>query len=253
MDVEDTQSEVSISSGIFNSAYSQQNEVVSPEDLAWIDSCLTEDLNVPESSWIHVENALLEIISSQPQSFNTGIEDTEILPSAVEINQKSSTYHVKHSLEPSSTSDVNPLALAAESSANENLDSEERVTLQSLSLYGNPFRPTYNEDSKENETFDFRINLDSSAYDVEDMSENIFKIWDLDVQSEEGELVKQLEKALSESPLQVVPSSSENSGKWKDFSLDDLIGGMTDLSIDNQVEKKPKTAPENYVKRQRGP
>ncbi|KAL1325587.1 hypothetical protein AAHE18_13G171200 [Arachis hypogaea] len=211
MDVEDTQSEVSISSGIFNSAYSQQNEVVSPEDLAWIDSCLTEDLNVPESSWIHVENALLEIISSQPQSFNT------------------------------------------ESSANENLDSEERVTLQSLSLYGNPFRPTYNEDSKENETFDFRINLDSSAYDVEDMSENIFKIWDLDVQSEEGELVKQLEKALSESPLQVVPSSSENSGKWKDFSLDDLIGGMTDLSIDNQVEKKPKTAPENYVKRQRGP
>ncbi|KAL4390680.1 hypothetical protein AHAS_Ahas03G0169300 [Arachis hypogaea] len=202
MDVEDAQSEVSISSGVFNSAYSQQNEVVSPEDLAWIDSCLTEDLNVPESSWIHVKNALLEIISSQPQSFYTGIEDTEIPPSAVEINQKSSTYHVNHSLEPSSTSDVNPLTLAA-------------------------------ENSKENETFDFRINLDSSAYDVEDMSENIFKIWDLDVQSEEGELVKQLEKALSESPLQMAPSSSENSGKWKDFSLDDLIGGMTDLSIDN--------------------
>ncbi|QHO56953.1 hypothetical protein HN51_011616 [Arachis hypogaea] len=140
MDVEDAQSEVSISSGVFNSAYSQQNEVVSPEDLAWIDSCLTEDLNVPESSWIHVKNALLEIISSQPQSFYTGIEDTEIPPSAVEINQKSSTYHVNHSLEPSSTSDVNPLTLAAESSANENLDSEERVTLQSLSLHGNPFR-----------------------------------------------------------------------------------------------------------------
>ncbi|MED6187553.1 hypothetical protein PIB30_077574 [Stylosanthes scabra] len=234
MDAEDSQSEVSLSSSSFNSAYSQQNENVSPEDLAWVDSCLTGDFHIPESSWIHMQNALLEIISSQPQSFNigNGIEDTEIPPSAVEINQKSSTYHVKHSLELSSTSDVNPLTLAAVSSADENLDSEEIATLQS-SLHGNPFRPTYNEDSKENETFDFGINLESSAYNAEHTSDNIFKIWDLDVQPEEGELVKQLEKALSESPLQIVPSSSRNSGTRKNDSLDDLIGGINDLSIDN--------------------
>ncbi|MED6186707.1 hypothetical protein PIB30_069347 [Stylosanthes scabra] len=232
MDAEDVQSEVSVSSSGFNSAYSQQNENVSPEDLAWVDSCLTEDFHIPESSWIHMQNALLEIISSQPQSFNIGIEDTEIPPAAVEINHKSSTYHVKHSLELSSTSDVNPLTLAAESSADENLDSEEMATLQSR-IHGNPFRPTYNEDLKENETFDFGINLESSAYDAEHASENIFKIWDLDVQSEEGELVKQLEKALSESPLQTVPSSSKNSGRRKNDSLDELIGGINDLSIDN--------------------
>ncbi|MED6174578.1 hypothetical protein PIB30_070378 [Stylosanthes scabra] len=140
-------------------SYLRSNENVSPEDLAWVDSCLTEDFHIPE-------------------------KDTEIPSSAVEINKKSSTYHVKHSLELSSTSDVNPLTLVVVSSFDENIDSEEMMTFHSSSLHRNPFRPTYNEDSKENETFDFETNLESSAYDAEHTSENIFKIWNLDVQPE---------------------------------------------------------------------
>lgn len=240
MDVKDAESEVSVSSVYLNSADSQQNEVLSPEDLAWVDSCLIKDFDIPESTWTPLKNALLEIISSQSQSFSSDREDTEILPSDInlELNQESSTYDVEHSSEPSSSSNVNPLNLAAESSADENPDSEETGTLPSLTFHGNPFRPTYNEDLEQNETTDVGLNLDSFAYEVEHTSENIFKIWDLDIPSEEGELVKQLDKALSENPFQTVPSSFDDTGKLKDLkegSLDDLIGGIADLSLNNKV------------------
>ncbi|CAJ1978573.1 unnamed protein product [Sphenostylis stenocarpa] len=237
MDVESAENEVSVSSAILTIA-SRQNEVLSPEDLAWADSCLVKDSDISETDWVPLENALLEIISSQSQSFSIEEEDGEIPPYptsseniTVELNQQSSTSDGRRISESSSTYDVNPLRVAVESSADDIPDEETTDTLPSV----NPFLPTYNENLKENETIDF-VDLDSSSYEMEHLAENIFKIWDIDIPSEEGELVKQLDKALSENSFQTVPSSFNDSGKLMDMnSLDDLVAGIADLSLNENA------------------
>lgn len=240
MDVEDAENEVSVSSVILNSTDSRQTEVLSPEDLAWVDSCLIKDSDISESDWIPLKDALLEIISSQPQTFSTDKQDIEILPSNDEkniesinlgLNQASSTYDMETSSEPSSTYNVNPVSKAVETSADE-------IPEPSSTFQGNPFLPTYNEDLKENDTTDLGIELNSPSYEVEHASENIFKIWDLDIPTEEVELVKQLDKALSEKSFGTVSSSFDDSGKWKNLkegSVDDLIAGIADLSLNKKV------------------
>ncbi|KAK7405227.1 hypothetical protein VNO78_06426 [Psophocarpus tetragonolobus] len=247
MDVEDAENEVSVSSAILNSIVSTQNEVLSQEDLAWVDSCLVKDSDISETNWIPLKNALLEIISSQPESFTTGGEDIQIPTYSIsseynntvstsddELNQQSLISDGKHLSESSSTYNVNPLHMTVESSTDEIPDDEKTGTLPSF----NPFLSTYNEDLKESETIEFGLYLDSSSYDMEHLADNIFKVWDLDIPSEEGELVKQLDKALSEDSLQTVPSSFDDSMKWKDMkesSLDDLVAGIADLSLNKNV------------------
>ncbi|KAG5032824.1 hypothetical protein AAZX31_06G228700 [Glycine max] len=268
MDVEDAENEVSVSSAILNSIASRQNEVLSPEDLAWVESCLVKDSDISDTDWIPLKNALLDIISSQPQSFSTEGEDVKIPPyiisseyanTATTSDEKlnlqsstsdekliilqsstsdeklilqSSTSDGKHLSEPSSTYNVNSLLMAVETSTDEIPDDEKTGTLPSI----NPFLPTYKEHLKEeNETIDSGLNLDSSSYEMEHLAENIFKIWDFDIQSEEGELVKQLDKALSENSFQTVPPSFDDSLKLKDSSLDDLIAGIADLSLNKNV------------------
>ncbi|CAJ1978577.1 unnamed protein product [Sphenostylis stenocarpa] len=237
MDVEDAENEVSISSAILNSITSGQNDLLSPEDLAWADSCLVKDSDISETDWVPLKNALLEIISSQSQYFSTEGEDIEIPPYSssseritVELNQQSSTSDGKCLSQSFSTYIVNPLHVAVETSADDIPDDETIGTLPSF----NPCRPTYNENLKVNETIDFELNLDTSSYETEHLAENIFKIWDFDIPSEEGDLVKQLEKALSENSFQTVPSSFDDSVKWKDTkdnSFDDLVAGIADLSL----------------------
>jgi hypothetical protein len=56
--------------------------------------------------------------------------------------------------------------------------------------------------------------------------EDIFRVWDLDVPAEDGELVKQLNNALTESSIEFVLSTLNDSRPWKDLeeeSVDNLI------------------------------
>ncbi|OIW08258.1 hypothetical protein TanjilG_15219 [Lupinus angustifolius] len=233
MDVEDGENEVSVSSFLLNSIYSRQAEVLSPEDLAWADSCLIEDSSFSETDWVPLKDALLEVISSQPQPFSTDREDIEILQEKIEsvnlgLNQESSTHD---SSEASSTYNFNPISVAVQMSDDENPE-------PSLTFMGNPFLPTYNEDLKENDTIDVGLDLDSSTYELEHASESIFKIWDLNIPTEEDDLVKQLDKVLSENSFESVSSSFDDSGKWKELkevSVDDLIAGIADLSLKRKV------------------
>ncbi|KAK7317795.1 hypothetical protein RJT34_02329 [Clitoria ternatea] len=244
MDIDDAENEVSVSSVILDSIVSQQNEVLSPDDLAWVDSCFNKDSEISNIDWIPLKNALLDIISSQSHSFSISGGDDKEIPSysisskstTLELNQQSSTSGVKHLSKPPTTYNVNPLSMADETSTDEIPDDEKTGTLPSFTFQGNPFLPTYKEDLKNNETIDFGFNLDSSTNETEHLAENIFKIWDLDIPSEEGELVKQLDKALSENSSQSVSSSFDDSLKRKDMkdgSLDDLIAGIADLSLNN--------------------
>lgn len=239
MDVDNAENAAS-TSAIISSSFSQQNEVLSAEDLAWADSCIIKDSDVPVGDWIPLRDALLEIISSQSQSFSNDIgEDVEILPDIeesntktirLEPNQESSTSDEEHLSRPSSSHNVNPIRMVAETSTDEIPDIE--------SYHRSPFLPTYNEELNQNENIDSGLVLDSSAFEMENTSENLFKIWDWDIPSEEGELAEQLDKALTENTFQAGPSSVDDSGKLGDLkegSLDDLIAGIADLSLNKKV------------------
>ena len=74
-----------------------------------------------------------------------------------------------------------------------------------------------------------------TASDIEPSTEDVFKVWDLGIPDEEDELIKQLNKALTENPAQSTPSSDDDpaAGKnLKEESLDTSIHGISDLSLD---------------------
>lgn len=259
------ETEVSVPSLILNSLHSQENEVVSPEDLAWADSCLIEDTDILERDWTPMENALLDIVSSTPKSFNTdGSTDVKIHPSndknkmsyslpsptfqanpmpISEVNMQESDHidlelnlgSITYDMELSSES---PLPIAAASTDDIHIpNNEETETLPSLTFQGDPFLPTYIEDLKENETIDSGFDLDSAAHDLE-KSFDIFKIWDLNIPSEEGDIVKQLNKAMATNSFQMTTSSSIDSEPLKVFdegSLNNLIAGISDLSLNRDA------------------
>ncbi|XP_054812963.1 uncharacterized protein LOC129313682 isoform X2 [Prosopis cineraria] len=267
MDINDGEDEVSVSSPILNSIDSQEKEVLAPEDVAWADSCLIEDTDTLESTWNPLKNALLEIISSSTESFNTdGGADIEILPSTKEskntgferigndfsrvskaaerstdsvqddnmdYTQPSSSFEenlmpvsegtmqasnlhidMEHSSVSSSTYNALPISVAT-ANTDDIPDNERTETLSSLAFQGNPFLPTYNEDLRVNETMDSALNLDLLAHDMEQSSDDIFKIWDLNIPTEEDEFDKQLNKALATNSLRMTPSSLGDSEQWK--------------------------------------
>ncbi|KAK4255788.1 hypothetical protein QN277_008741 [Acacia crassicarpa] len=307
MDVSNGDDEVSVYSLLINSMDSQQKQVLSPEDLAWVDSCLIEDADILESTWNPLKNVLLDIISSTPESFNIdGGADIEILPSIEENNtaeflgtgndsssvckawdiisdsiqdetmdysqpsssseenpmpvsegnmQASNHSDMEHTSVSSSTYNALPISLATANS-DDIPNNEKAETLPSPPVFeGNPFLPTYSEDLKENETTDSGLNLDLLAHDMKLSPDDIFKIWDLNIPTED-EFVKQMNKALSTNSLQTTePSfddleqlqvldqglpdnrvSSKNSEQLnvlEDGPLDNLIEGFADLSLNS--------------------
>nr|POE70630.1 hypothetical protein CFP56_40948 [Quercus suber] len=342
MDVEESAMESSILSSILNSIESnERGEGLSPEDIAWVDSCLIKDPESSETNMNSLKDALLEIFISQPELINSSAAvsndspeetDVEILPSSEEadavqfrgradddlvlINKETKTKGLEESgssgskldlgsstyeLEPSNVDDMVlaneeektkgdvPIKLGnntlqsltyggnsfllthteglkeSGSSASKldlgsftnelepsNVDDmvlsneEEKTkgddlpiklknnTLQSLTFERNPFLPTYTEGLKESGRTESMLDLGSSAYDVEPSTEDIFRVWDLDIPAEDGELVKQLNKALTDNSFESIPSTLNDSGAWKDLeeqSFDSLIAGISDLSL----------------------
>ena len=372
MDVEEGAMESSVLSSILNSIESnERGEGLSPEDIAWVDSCLIKDPESSETNMNSLKDALLEIFISQPELINSSAAvsngspeetDVEILPSSEEadavqfrgrtdddlvlinketktkgndlpINLKnntlpsltygensfllsniegleesgssgskldlgSSTYEMEpsnvddmvlaneeektkgddlpiklgnntlqsltyggnsflltnteglkesgssaskldlgsltHELEPSNVEDM-VLSNEEEKTKGDDLSIKlKNNTLQSLTFERNPFLPTYTEGLKESGRTESMLDLGSSAYDVEPSTEDIFRVWDLDIPAEDGELVKQLNKALTDNSFESIPSTLNDSGAWKDLeeqSVDNLIAGISDLSL----------------------
>ena len=372
MDVEEGAMESSVLSSILNSIESnERGEGLSPEDIAWVDSCLIKDPESSETNMNSLKDALLEIFISQPELINSSAAvsngspeetDVEILPSSEEadavqfrgrtdddlvlinketktkgndlpINLKnntlpsltygensfllsniegleesgssgskldlgSSTYEMEpsnvddmvlaneeektkgddlpiklgnntlqsltyggnsflltnteglkesgssaskldlgsltHELEPSNVDDM-VLSNEEEKTKGDDLSIKlKNNTLQSLTFERNPFLPTYTEGLKESGRTESMLDLGSSAYDVEPSTEDIFRVWDLDIPAEDGELVKQLNKALTDNSFESIPSTLNDSGAWKDLEeqlVDNLIAGISDLSL----------------------
>ncbi|KAM4089207.1 hypothetical protein ACB094_07G132200 [Castanea mollissima] len=234
MDVEEGAMESSILSSILNSIQSNERvEGLSPEDIAWVDSCLIKDPESSETNMNSLKDALLEIFTSQPELINSSAAisngspeetDVEILPSSEEAD----------ALEPSNVDDM-VLSNEEEKTNGDDLPIKlKNNTLQSLTFERNPFLPTYTEGLKESGRTESMLDLGSSAYDVEPSTEDIFRVWDLNIPAEDGELVKQLNKALTDNSFESIPSTLNDSGAWKDLegqSVDSLIAGISDLSL----------------------
>jgi hypothetical protein len=235
MEAEDCEMESSIPSLLLSLMKSKQMEVLSAEDIAWVDSCLVKDPENSNGNWDSLKDALLEILSSQPESLDSSASvsdgfpegtDVEILPS----NEEAETVQFQGRTE-------NDLVLINEEAKTDGFDFPIELknnTLQSLAFEGNPFLPTYTEGLKESKGIESKLDLGSSAYEMEPSTGDIFRVWDLDIPAEEDELDKQLNKALAEISFESIPSTSNDSGVWKDLEeepLFNLIAGMADLSL----------------------
>lgn len=238
MDVEDGQIESSISSLIPSSLeFSQSGEVFSREDIAWVNSCLIEN---PEDSdsWASLKDALLEIVSSDFRSFYSSAAVSDGLPEGADVEILPSFEEAETVQFQGETLDDLVLINRKTERYSDHLPRKFKnnsLRRKSLTLKGNPFLPTYTEGMKESESTEPKLDLGTSAYGMDPSTEDIFRVWDLDIPAEEDELGKQLNKAaLTESSFKPTPSTLtdiEVSTDFEEAFHDHLVSGMANLSL----------------------
>ncbi|KAF3435788.1 hypothetical protein FNV43_RR22880 [Rhamnella rubrinervis] len=248
MAVEDEVMESMVSSLVLDSTESnQKGEMLSVEDAAWVDSCLIKEYEIPDSNWNALTDTFLEILSSEPGLLDPSASASDGL--SVESDIEMPTLSERAEADPfpgveaetevfpvTTLNDILPINEESEKKS-ENITIKEDVNeFQSLAFMGNPFLPSYSDEMKEPETIELGTYTSSSLYEIEPSTDDIFRVWDLDIPVEEDELVKQLNKALEESSPQSKPLSTldDDSGAWKDLteeSIDDIIAGISVLSL----------------------
>lgn len=246
MPVEDEKMEGSVSS-LFTVSFDSNlsGDVLSAEDLAWVDSCLVKDPEAPDGNWDALRDALLEIVDALPESVSyssSGIDGPSV-GTDIEMHRPDEEATAQSQ---KNDHDVVPANEESETN-NDSYPTNKRTGIPVSKLFegvdtidsfkGNPFLPTYKEGESESvgEAIALGADLNSLAFETEPLSERIFKVWDLGVPDEEDELITQLNKALAGTSSWSGPSGFDDSGTWKDRkdeSLNSLIAGIADLSLD---------------------
>ncbi|PSS19120.1 Vacuolar protein sorting-associated protein like [Actinidia chinensis var. chinensis] len=202
----------------------QSRNVISPEDVAWADSCLVKDSEISDSDWNSLKDVLLEIVASRPDSLDFSAAEREGFREETGIEIHRSSEEAQTSPERTGDDDI-PNDEEVEQNGDDDYTAHENIDkLKSRTKFGYPFLPNYSEGPIENENTDSGLDMGFPGFVVEPSSDDIFRVWDLDFPAEEDELIKQLNKALAESSSQSLPSFSDD-------SLDDLIDGISDLSL----------------------
>lgn len=272
MAIRDEMMEGSVSSLIIESLESnQQGDTLSLEDLAWVDSCLIKDPENSDSNWNAVKDALLEIVNLQAEQVSysasgidgmsegtdiemyhpgkeaetaeSGKNDDDVVPIIVEskTNNDSHPVNQKAGISFSKLFEVDD---TESETKNDSHSINQKTGIPFSELFevndtvetsdGDPFLPTYKEGERGSVSPDLGLDLDPFAVEIEPLSDDIFKVWDLGVPDEEDELITQLKKALAETSSASMPSTIDDSGTWEDESLDNLIAGVADLSLDSK-------------------
>ncbi|KAF8020570.1 hypothetical protein BT93_G1105 [Corymbia citriodora subsp. variegata] len=230
MAVEDDTVEGSMSSAFPALMNSQNEDLLSSEDIAWIDSCLIKDPEILESSWDSLKDALLGVLDSQPDFINHSLmesddslieDDAEILtPSKISVYKRNEspgrTVEDLISMDKKEVRTVEDLI----SMDKEETDGESTPFGDNPSLQGslrNAFQPNFQEFPEERTNDDSGLNVE--APETELSSAEIFKVWDLDVPDEEDNFAKELNKALAGSSME-------------DDILQNLVAGIADLSLE---------------------
>ncbi|KAB2603237.1 hypothetical protein D8674_004242 [Pyrus ussuriensis x Pyrus communis] len=242
MDVGDEVREGNIQSLIMDSLESiKKGEVLSPEDNAWVDSCLINEFDVFDDNWDSLKGALQEILNSQPpESLSSSALVTDGLPRGTDIeilpsHERAETEHLRRRIRNAVLGIGEEAERSDEDDDGDMPTDEDTNNLQSSTFTGNPFLPGYKDDPRMTENPELGADISSSLSEMEPSTKDIFRVWDLDVPAEEDDLVKQLNKALEESLPQSVPSTFDDSDVWKSMkvdSVDALVSGIVDLSLD---------------------
>lgn len=131
---------------------------------------------------------------------------------------------------------LSPVSIAATSNGAEPKGdgSEDADAFLSKHKMEDIFLPTYDESLRNLGLSDPEVDFMFQEFELEQSTEDIFKIWDFDTPPEENDLMKQLNKALAGNPLEAAPPFSDDSDAWnvlQDRSVDDLISGIADLTL----------------------
>lgn len=236
---------------------------LSHEDIAWADSCLSKDLDFSESGWDSFKDALLETLDAQNYSSpyerdNPLVEDKmEIFPSgntgnvhkvkvkngvsfaaSSEGTDKSQLVLqplVKEGLSSENIKDLldldnTPVSIASTSEGAEHQTGDFWSTHKMEDV----FLPTYDENLKDLGISDPDVDFVFQEFQLEQSTEDIFKIWEFDIPSEDDDLTEQLNKALGEISLETTTSVSDDSEAMKGLqgeALNDLIYGIGNLTL----------------------
>ncbi|KAI3698813.1 hypothetical protein L2E82_42652 [Cichorium intybus] len=195
----DQNDETALSLKDVDSKQKEDQVVLSAEDLAWVNSCLIEDPEISETKMDSLKEALLNILDHHSEVFSP------------------------YAKEPDNSNDIIDLANSP-SSIEEEADTNGHSGDESfdvLSPLKHPFLPNFNDEMMKIENSDSDLGFRVSELVMEPESEDIFKVWELDIPIEEDGLVKELKEALSENGTKGL----------KMESIDSLVESIADLSI----------------------
>lgn len=229
--------------------YERNGNVPSVEDVDWADSCLVNNAEDSDPDWTLVLDALAETLSSRSDAPADSASQRDAL-TGVDI----AIARTSEETEPLVSVDTiafNSASTLAKNKSEKNSDGypidDQNDALPLGSTYDSFFLPTYKEDTREVNDFVAEFDSEFPVYAMEQRNQSIFKEWDIDIPDEEDELTKQLDKILSGgNTSQVDPPGIDDTGLWEasrgksmndplagsvDLSIDDLISGVSDLSL----------------------
>ncbi|CAN6817324.1 hypothetical protein Bca4012_007001 [Brassica carinata] len=250
-----------------------EEEDVSPESLAWADSCI---ISFPGDSdnndWGTFRDALTEIIDIHPQIFvPSSTETTTGVRSRDEVMTEAESVQIPQAADSSSSEQVSEIVsfLTFESDPSKNslpdhyFPAENRTTngpvdnhtrcIESIEEDGSMSNGEANEEPVSETPQVVKDDFMSSNYVEDDNADEvdaledpgnltpqeIFKVWDLKIvgedDDEEDGLGLQVKKALDEFSTVQPPNDDDHVVVEKSY-IDDLIAGITDLSLTETFE-----------------
>ncbi|MCD7464294.1 hypothetical protein HAX54_052472 [Datura stramonium] len=229
MAVDDDMKDESVSPLDLNSIGSNESGDVlspSPEDIAWADSCLINDLAISDHGMDSLKHALLDSLPSQ--TFFSSVmrddspQESRSFPAIEETGISGIVDAASYDVSPTNEQ---------RNTTRDQIYNKNRDSFWSRTNSKNFFSPSYNEDLGLLEASDSDVDSEFSTFVEENLDDYIFKVWELDIPDDEYDIVKQLNKALAESSLDSTPSASENLLVLDDKLLADIISGLDDLSL----------------------
>lgn len=235
--IDDDLKEVSDCSVLLDSLNANPNEeTLSPADVAWADSCLSKDVGALDTDWSSVKDSLMEILTSQPQSGRQPTVNENLLPRESVRNlgfdrrydQDEDLIDEDHDIGDAQSIEISEDNEGYLAFGNKNGRARGRSRFDS-----NVFRPNYTEEIGKVKHLSFGMALSLTTYEVEPLSEDIFKVWDLGIANELDDFTKEFSKPFVEVPeeIQLISDDSTSWNDSMDVSVDHLIAGVGRLSL----------------------
>ncbi|KAG6520882.1 hypothetical protein ZIOFF_017944 [Zingiber officinale] len=189
--------------------------VLTPEEATWVDSCFAFGPESSDDKWMVLRDAFLDALNSYPIYHETP-------PSVIESNDDRVLVDTNKAIEQHDVMDDDlPEEMQTEHATF--IDKTSHLTIMKVQddhiIHHNPSTDAENSSDQV-----------STAEEVTESRESVFKVWDLETsaEEEEDELITQLNKLLSGSRLQQPMHSSLY---VSEENVDELIASFFDLSL----------------------